>query len=130
MPRWLLYSIVSLLLIANVINLGADLGAMAAAVKLLIPVPMPLGIAGFGILTIFLETFVRYSRYVSILKWLTISLFAYVATVFIVGVPWPQALMQSVWPHLQFSGAYLTVVVAVLGTTISPYLFFWQAGEE
>jgi NRAMP (natural resistance-associated macrophage protein)-like metal ion transporter len=130
MPRWLLYSIVSLLLIANVINLGADLGAMAAAVRLLISVPMSLGVAGFGILTIFLEIFVQYSRYVSILKWLTISLFAYVATVFIVGVPWPHALMQIVWPHLQFSGAYLTVVVAVLGTTISPYLFFWQAGEE
>ncbi len=130
MPRWLLYSIVSLLLIANVINLGADLGAMAAAIKLLVPVPIPLGVAGFGILTIFLEIFVRYSRYVSVLKWLTISLFAYVATIFIVGVPWPHALMQLIRPHLQFSGAYLTAVVAVLGTTISPYLFFWQAGEE
>jgi NRAMP (natural resistance-associated macrophage protein)-like metal ion transporter len=96
MPRWSLYSIVSLLLVANIINLGADLGAMAAAVKLLIPVPAPLGVAGFGILTILLETFVRYSRYVSVLKWLTISLFAYVATVFIVGVPWPHAIMQIV----------------------------------
>lgn len=130
MPRWSLYSIVSLLLLANVINLGADLGAMAAAVKLLIPVPMSLGVAGFGVLTILLETFVRYSRYVSVLKWLTISLFAYVATVFIVGVPWRHAIIQIVWPHLQFAGAYLTVVVAVLGTTISPYLFFWQAEEE
>jgi NRAMP (natural resistance-associated macrophage protein)-like metal ion transporter len=130
MPRWALYSIVFLLLFANIINLGADLGAMAAAVKLLIPVPMPLGIVGFGLVTILLETFVRYSRYVSVLKWLTISLFAYVGTVFIVGVPWPHAMMQTVWPHLQFSGAYLTVAVAVLGTTISPYLFFWQAGEE
>ena len=130
MPRWSLYSIVFLLLFANIINLGADLGAMAAAVKLLIPVPMPLGIVGFGLVTILLETFVRYSRYVAVLKWLTISLFAYVGTVFIVGVPWPRAMMQTVWPHLQFSGAYLTVVVAVLGTTISPYLFFWQAGEE
>jgi NRAMP (natural resistance-associated macrophage protein)-like metal ion transporter len=130
MPRWSLYSIVSLLLVANIINLGADLGAMAAAVKLLIPVPAPLGVAGFGILTILLETFVRYSRYVSVLKWLTISLFAYVATVFIVGVPWPHAIMQIVWPHLQFSGVYLTAIVAVLGTTISPYLFFWQAEEE
>lgn len=130
MPRWLLCSIVFLLIVANIINLGADLGAMAAAVKLLIPVPMPLGVIGFGLITILLETFVRYSRYVSVLKWLTLSLFAYVATVFIVGVPWPHAIIQIIWPHLQFTGAYLTVVVAVLGTTISPYLFFWQAGEE
>lgn len=130
MPRWLLYGIVFLLLGANTINLGADLGAMAAAVKLLIPVPIPLGIIGFGLLTILLQTFVRYSRYVSALKWLTLSLFAYAGTVFIVGVPWPHAIMQMILPHIQFTGAYLTVVVAVLGTTISPYLFFWQAGEE
>lgn len=130
MPRWVLYSIVFLLLVANIINLGADLGAMAAAVKLLVPVPASLGVAAFGIITILLEVFVRYSRYVSVLKWSTISLFAYVITVFIVGVPWRTAILQIALPHLQFSGAYLTVVVAVLGTTISPYLFFWQAGEE
>jgi NRAMP (natural resistance-associated macrophage protein)-like metal ion transporter len=130
MPRWLLYSIVFLLLIANTINIGADLGAMAAAVKLLIPLPMPIGIAGFAILSVLLETFVRYTRYVSVLKWLTISLFAYVATVFIAGVPWLHVLSGILLPHLQFSGGYITVVVAVLGTTISPYLFFWQAGEE
>jgi NRAMP (natural resistance-associated macrophage protein)-like metal ion transporter len=87
MPRWSLYSIVFLLLVANVINLGADLGAMAAAVKLLIPVPMPLGIIGFGLITILLETFVRHARYVSALKWLTLSLFAYVGTVLIAGAP-------------------------------------------
>jgi NRAMP (natural resistance-associated macrophage protein)-like metal ion transporter len=130
MPPWLLYGIVFLLLGANTINLGADLGAMAAAVRLLMPVPVPLGIIGFGLITILLQTFVRYSRYVSVLKWLTLSLFAYVGTVFIVGVPWPHAIMQMIRPHIQFTGAYLTVIVAVLGTTISPYLFFWQAGEE
>ncbi len=130
MPHWLLYGIVSLLLIANTINIGADLGAMAAAVKLLVPLPIPIGIAVFAIISVLLETFVRYARYVSVLKWLTISLFAYVATVFTVGVPWLHVASGILLPHLQFSGPYITVVVAVLGTTISPYLFFWQAGEE
>jgi NRAMP (natural resistance-associated macrophage protein)-like metal ion transporter len=130
MPRWLLYGIVSLLLVANTINIGADLGAMAAAVKLLVPLPMPIGIAAFAIISVLLEVVVRYARYVAVLKWLTLSLFAYVATVFIVGVPWLHVASGILLPHLQFSGAYITVVVAVLGTTISPYLFFWQAGEE
>jgi NRAMP (natural resistance-associated macrophage protein)-like metal ion transporter len=130
MPAWSLYVIVALLLAANTINLGADLGAMAAALKLLIPVPMPIAIAGFTLVSVLLEVFVRYSRYVSVLKWLTISLFAYVATVFIAGVPWGKAAHGTFLPHLQFNGGYLTVIVAVLGTTISPYLFFWQAAEE
>lgn len=130
MPAWLLYGIVTLLLVANTINIGADLGAMAAALRLLLPVPAPLGVAGFAAATILLEVFVRYARYVSILKWLTLSLFAYVATVFVVGVPWGRALAGIFLPHVHFSSDYLTVVVAVLGTTISPYLFFWQAGEE
>jgi NRAMP (natural resistance-associated macrophage protein)-like metal ion transporter len=130
MPAWALTLIVALLLAANTINLGADLGAMAAGLKLLVPVPMPVAIAGFAIVSVLLEVFVRYSRYVSVLKWLTISLFAYVATVFIAGVPWGQACRGIFLPHLQFTGGYLTVIVAVLGTTISPYLFFWQAAEE
>ncbi len=129
-PSWLLYGIVALLLGANTINIGADLGAMAAALKLLVPVPLPLAVAGFTLISVLLEVFVRYSRYVSVLKWLTVSLFAYVATVFIVGVPWGHAISGILLPHLRFSGDYLTVIVAVLGTTISPYLFFWQAGEE
>jgi len=129
-PRWLLAGMVGLLLVANTINIGADLGAMAAAIHLLVPVPLPLGIALFTVLSVLLEVYVRYSRYVSVLKWLTVSLFAYVATVFVVGVPWGRAVAGTLLPHLQLSGDYLTVVVAVLGTTISPYLFFWQAGEE
>ncbi len=129
-PAWMLYAVVTLLLGANIINLGADLGAMAAALKLLVPVPMPVAVAGFTLISVALEVFVRYARYVSVLKWLTISLFAYVATVFVAGVPWGHAISGILLPHLQFSGAYLTVIVAVLGTTISPYLFFWQAGEE
>jgi NRAMP (natural resistance-associated macrophage protein)-like metal ion transporter len=130
MPAWALYIIVALLLAANTINLGADLGAMAAALKLLVPVPMPIAVAGFTLVSVLLEVFVRYARYVSVLKWLTLSLFAYVATVFIAGVPWGQAAAGIFLPHLHFNAAYLTVIVAVLGTTISPYLFFWQAAEE
>jgi NRAMP (natural resistance-associated macrophage protein)-like metal ion transporter len=130
MPAWLLYAIVALLLAANIINIGADLGAMAAALNLLVPVPMALGIAGFTILSVLLETFVRYSRYVTVLKWLTVSLFAYVATVFVAGVHLDAAMSGILVPRLHFNAAYFTVIVAVLGTTISPYLFFWQAGEE
>ncbi|MGA9866905.1 MAG: divalent metal cation transporter [Acetobacteraceae bacterium] len=125
-----LYGLVGLLLIANTINIGADLGAMGAAVKLLVDGPALLYVALFAIVTVGLEIFVRYSRYVSVLKWLTLSLFAYVATVFVVKVPWASVALGVVWPHLSMSGAYLTAVVAVFGTTISPYLFFWQAEEE
>ena len=130
MPAWMLYGIVALLLGANTINIGADLGAMAAALKLLVPIPMAAGVAAFTIVSVLLQIFVRYARYVSVLKWLTLSLFAYVAAVFIVGVPWSHAISGILLPRMKFSSDYLTVIVAVLGTTISPYLFFWQAGEE
>ena len=129
-PAWALYSMVGLLLIANTINLGADLGAMAAALKLLIDGPTVLYVAGFGLLTVLLEIFVRYSRYVSILKWLSLSLFAYVATLFAVHVNWRDVGYHLFVPDISMKGSYITVVVAVFGTTISPYLFFWQAGEE
>jgi NRAMP (natural resistance-associated macrophage protein)-like metal ion transporter len=129
-PLPLLYVLVGLLMVANTINIGADLGAMAAALKLLVNGPTVLYIAGFAIVTIVLQVFMRYARYVSVLRWLTLSLFAYVGTVFVVGVPWPTVARSMVLPPLDFSGDYLTVVVAVFGTTISPYLFFWQAAEE
>src|SRR5471032_3219236 len=129
-PAPLLYFLVGLLVVANTINIGADLGAMAAALRLLIAGPTVLYIAGFGVVTVLLEVFMRYARYASILRWLTISLFAYVATVFVVGVPWLTVARDLVLPHIESSGGYLTVVVAVFGTTISPYLFFWQAEEE
>ena len=129
-PRWLLHGIVALLIVANTINIGADLGAMAAALKLLIDGPVLLYVALFAVTSVLLETFLRYSRYVSILKWLTLSLFAYVGTVFVVGVPWGTVAWHLVVPQISLKADYLTVVVAVFGTTISPYLFFWQAGEE
>jgi NRAMP (natural resistance-associated macrophage protein)-like metal ion transporter len=129
-PNWLLYSLVGLLVVANTINLGADLGAMAAAVHLLAAGPMAAYIVAFAVFSTLLEVFVRYSRYANVLRWLTLSLFAYVATVFVVGVPWPTVAGDLVLPDIKLSGDYLTMVVAVFGTTISPYLFFWQAGEE
>ncbi|MEP6827987.1 MAG: divalent metal cation transporter [Aestuariivirga sp.] len=126
----ILYSIVALLVVANTINVGADLGAMAAALQLLIGGPHWLYVFGFALLTILLETFVRYSRYVSVLKWLTLSLFAYVAVALIVAVPWLTVAHDLIIPNISLKAEYLTVVVAILGTTISPYLFFWQAEEE
>ncbi len=135
-PRWVVYGIVLLLVSANVINLGADLGAMGAAVNLLLgngspqTLPIWVPVVGFAVVSAMLEIFVRYSRYVSVLKWLTLSLFAYVGVVFIVHMPWTQVLFHLVAPKLSTAPGYLTVVVAILGTTISPYLFFWQAEEE
>jgi NRAMP (natural resistance-associated macrophage protein)-like metal ion transporter len=129
-PAPVVYSIVLLLVVANVINLGADLGAMGAALKLLIGGPQLVYVALFGLVTVLLEVFSRYSRYVSILKWLTLSLFAYVGVVFVVKMPWLEVARSLVIPQISFTPAYMTVVVAILGTTISPYLFFWQAEEE
>jgi NRAMP (natural resistance-associated macrophage protein)-like metal ion transporter len=129
-PKPALYGLVSLLLIANTLNIGADLGAMAAALKLLIGGPQLLYVGLFAIGSVLLETFMRYSRYVSALKWLTLVLFAYVAVAFAVHVPWATVGRDLILPHISFDSAYLTAIVAVLGTTISPYLFFWQAGSE
>jgi Mn2+/Fe2+ NRAMP family transporter len=129
-PSWALYALVGLLVVANTINLGADLGAMSAALKLLIGGRALLYVAFFGIVSVLLEVFVRYSRYVSVLKWLSLSLFAYVATLFAVKLDWLDVGTHLVVPHISWTAGYLTVVVAVFGTTISPYLFFWQAEEE
>ena len=129
-PPWILRIAVLLLLVANVINLGADLGAMGAALGLLMPGPDLVYTAAFGVLCALLEIFVSYSRYVVVLKWLTLSLFAYVAVVLTVHVPWGAALRGALLPQLAFDGDHAMALVAVLGTTISPYLFFWQAGEE
>jgi len=129
-PAWALYSLVGLLVVANTINLGADLGAMGAALKLLVGGSVLLYVALFGIVSVVLEVFVRYSRYVSLLKWLSLSLFAYVATLFAVKLDWFDIGYHLFVPQISWTGGYLTVVVAVFGTTISPYLFFWQAEEE
>ena len=129
-PQWLVWAIVVPLVVANVINLGADLGAMGAALKLLVGGPAIAYVLGFAAISALMEIFVRYSRYVAVLKWLTLSLFAYVGVTFIVGLPWGKVAYHLVVPDISLKADYLTVVVAVLGTTISPYLFFWQASEE
>ena len=127
---WLLRAVVLLLLVANVINLGADIGAMGAALGLLIGGPEHLYTVVFGIVCVLLETFMSYARYAGILKWATLSLFAYVGVVFAAHVPWGAALYGTLVPHFVFDGPHAMALVAVLGTTISPYLFFWQAGQE
>ncbi|WP_333570283.1 NRAMP family divalent metal transporter [Sphingorhabdus sp.] len=129
-PRPLLVLMVGLLLIANIVNLGADLAAMGAAVGLLIGGPIGLYTLLFGLFCIIVEVVLSYERYGAVLKWATLSLFAYVAVVVVAQVPWGEALTSLVVPRIEWTGAYATAVVAILGTTISPYLFFWQAGQE
>jgi NRAMP (natural resistance-associated macrophage protein)-like metal ion transporter len=127
---WLLRAIVGLLLAANIINLGADLGAMAAALKLLVGGPIGLYVVGFAIGCTGLEVFVSYERYVFILKWTSFVLLAYVAVALVVHVPWLLVLHRTFVPNFSLKTDYVVTVVAVLGTTITPYCFFWQASEE
>ena len=129
-PAWLLYGIVSLLLIANTINIAADIAAMAEALKLIVGGPVRPYAVAFGLLSLLLQVFIPYRRYVRVLKWLTLALLAYVATAFVVHIPWSQVWVSALWPQLSWKPAYVTTVVAVFGTTISPYLFFWQASQE
>ena len=129
-PAWLLYAVVGLLLIANTINIAADVSAMGEALKLIIGGPARIYAVGFGITSLLLQVFIPYQRYVRILKWLTLALLAYVATVFTVHTPWLQVVTKAVLPHMSWKPEYITTVVAVFGTTISPYLFFWQASQE
>ena len=129
-PPWLLRAIVVLLLAANTINLGADLGAMGEALRLLIGGPPHLYVAAFAGGCALLEIFVRYERYVSILKWTSVSLFAYVATALVVDVPWARVAYNLVVPTLSWDKDYIVAIVAVLGTTITPYCFFWQSSQE
>ena len=129
-PNWLLQGIVALLFIANTINIGADLGAMADAVGLLIGGPVLIYVIAFGAFCAILQIFMAYRRYVAVLKWLTLALFAYFGTVMVVHVPWGDAALGLLLPTFLPDAVFWTTVVAVLGTTISPYLFFWQAAQE
>ena len=126
----LLYSLVGLFLIANTINIAADIGAMAAALKLLIGGPAHWYAIAFAVVSLVLQIFIPFPRYAPILKILTLSLFAYVATVFVVNVPWGEVFYRTIMPSISFKADYVMAVVAVFGTTISPYLFFWQASQE
>ena len=130
MPKGLVLVLVALLFVANTINIGADLAAMGAAAQLVAGGGDHIFTIGFALLSLALQLFVPYRRYAQLLKWLTLVLFAYIALLFVVKVDWPTALKSMVWPRrLPFAPA-LTTVVAVFGTTISPYLFFWQSAQE
>jgi NRAMP (natural resistance-associated macrophage protein)-like metal ion transporter len=127
---WLLYSMVFLLVLANTLNLGADIGAMGAALQLLIGGPALLYAIGFAALCLALEILLPYQTYARVLKWLTLVLFSYVLTLFMVKVPWRQVAVGTFIPTFSGSAGYWATITALLGTTISPYLFFWQASEE
>ena len=129
-PAWLLYAMVALVLIATTINLGADIGAMGDAVALLLGGPRLLYCVVLALVSLGLQVYLPYSHYVSVLKWLCLALFSYVVTVFVIHAPWGQALRGTFRPSIHLNSDYITALVAVLGTTISPYLFFWQASEE
>lgn len=128
--RKILYGVVGLVVVANTINIGADIGAMASALQLLIPVRFGLLTLLFTAIILILETFTNYKVYSRILKWLAISLLAYPITVCIIHQPWNTVLKASVIPHFELNFAFLFIITGVLGTTISPYMFFWQASQE
>jgi Natural resistance-associated macrophage protein len=119
-----------LLFIANTINVAADLGAMADSVNLLVGGPRVFYVVAFGCVSVMAQIFLEYKSYVAILKWLTLVLFAYVITLAVVKVPWGEALRGLLVPEVRWDGAFLTTLVAILGTTISPYLFIWQSSQE
>ena len=130
-PRPVVYAIVAMLLVSSIFNLGADLGAMGESAHMLFGGPAWIHLLMMGLISIVLQIFVPYTRYVKYLKFLVLSLMAYVVTAFLVPIDWPAALRATIVPPIKmFHGDYLTMVVAVLGTTISPYLFFWQASQE
>jgi len=129
-PRSVLYGIVGLLLIANTINIAADIAAMGEALRLLAGGSAHLYSVGFGLLCLVLQVFLRYTDYVRYLKWLTLALLSYVAVIFTIHVQWGAVLSEMVMPRLVLDHNTITMIVAVFGTTISPYLFFWQAAQE
>jgi len=125
-----LYAAVLLVVVANTINIGADIGAVAAAAQLIIPVNFVILTLGFTALILILEIFTSYKVYSRILKWLALTLLAYPITVFIISQPWQTILRATFMPHIELNFAFFFIITGVLGTTISPYMFFWQASEE
>jgi NRAMP (natural resistance-associated macrophage protein)-like metal ion transporter len=128
-PKKIVGLLIGILLIANVINIGADLSAMAESAAVVAGGGQHFFVAGFAALCVLLQLFIPYRQYANVLKWLTLSLFAYVGVVLLVKIDWPQALLGMIWPRNLGDAAMLTIV-AVFGTTISPYLFFWQSAQE
>ncbi len=129
-PRWVLVGAVALVAVANGFNIGADLGSMAASVRLLVPVPQAVLLAAMAGLMAGLEIFIPYERYSKVLRWLTLSLAAYIGVLFVIDVNWGSVLRQTLIPSVSWTRPEIAMLIAILGTTISPYLFFWQASEE
>ena len=129
-PAWLANALVLLLLIANIINIGANLGAMADATALVTGLPPAGFLLAFAVFCATAEVVLRYQAYARVLKWLTLALLSYVVTLFLVDIPWASASRALVLPSAEWNTETLMMIVAIFGTTISPYLFFWQASEE
>src|SRR5438067_8412881 len=130
-PRWLLYPTVVALLIANTINVGADLGAVAAAVNLLIPaLPIAPMVVPIALMILVLQIWCSYRLIARVFKWLTVALFAYIGAAVLAQPNWGEVVRATFVPTIRLDGDYLTTLVAILGTTISPYLFFWQTTQE
>jgi NRAMP (natural resistance-associated macrophage protein)-like metal ion transporter len=129
-PRWVLIGAVTLVAVANGFNIGADLGSMAASVRLLVPLPQAVLLVGMAGLMVGLEILLPYVQYAKVLRWLTLSLAAYIAVLFVIDVNWGSVLRQTLIPRVSWNRPQIAVLIAILGTTISPYLFFWQTSEE
>ena len=129
-PRWLLYPTVLGLVIANTINAGADIAAISAAINMFVPVPIWAMVIPIAAAILIVQIWGSYRMIVKIFKWLTLSLFAYVVAAFLAHPNWSEVVRSTFLPQIQFTGEYITTIVAILGTTISPYLFFWEASEE
>jgi NRAMP (natural resistance-associated macrophage protein)-like metal ion transporter len=129
-PRWVLFGAVGLVAAANGFNIGADLGSMAASVRLLVPVPQALLLVAMAGLMVGLEVFIPYERYAKVLRWLTLSLVSYIAVLFVIDLNWGSVVRQTFIPRISWTRSEIAMLIAILGTTISPYLFFWQASEE
>lgn len=130
LPRWVLVLAVSLVAIANTVNIAADLAIMSSALGLIVPVDQWIGVVMFAVLLAATEIAIPYHRYARVLRWLTISLLAYVAVLFVAKVDWQQVAFSTLVPQFDFSRISFELLLALAGTTISPYLFFWQAAEE
>jgi NRAMP (natural resistance-associated macrophage protein)-like metal ion transporter len=129
-PAWVLFGVVGLLLVANTLNIAADVAAMGDLLALIVSGNRHLLTVGLVVPSLLMQVFIPYHKYVKFLKWLTLSLLSYAAVLFTVHVPWTEVALRTVVPRLTLDAATATVIVGVFGTTISPYLFFWQCSEE
>ena len=129
-PRWVLIGAVVLVSVANTFNIGADIGSMGSALQLVLPIPFAVLVVAITLGMLALEVFLPYRRYTKVLRWLTLSLGAYIAVLFVIDVDWRMVLRSTFIPSLSWTPAELAALIAILGTTISPYLFFWQTSEE